>query len=119
MEYGGEFQLWDYELKKSKKVLPIFNRMVVFNTTDFSLHGHPDPLTFPPERSRKSIALYYCSNGRPAGEISTDRPDENTTLWTERRGEDFGSKNMIIKTVKQITPPIILTGIRSIRDLLR
>jgi len=118
-EYGGELQLWDSELKKSKKVLPLFNRMVVFNTTDFSLHGHPDPLTCPPERSRKSMALYYYSNGRPDGEISTERPDENTTLWTERRGEEFGSKNILVKIAKQITPPIILTALRTARDMFR
>lgn len=118
-EYGGELQLWDYELKKSKKVLPIFNRMVVFNTTDFSLHGHPDPLTCPPERSRKSMALYYYSNGRPPGEISGERPDENTTLWTERRNETFGSNNIFVKAAKQITPPIVLTGLRSLRDVFR
>lgn len=38
-------------------VAPIFNRCVIFNTTDASWHGHPGPLAG--RRSRKSIALYY------------------------------------------------------------
>lgn len=41
-EYGGELQLWDKEMKNcEKKIIPIFNRMVIFSTTDFSYHGNP------------------------------------------------------------------------------
>ena len=43
--------------------------MAIFYTTDFSNHGHPDPLNCPLEMSRKSIALYYFSHGRPKEEI--------------------------------------------------
>ncbi|MFT5116827.1 MAG: Rps23 Pro-64 3,4-dihydroxylase Tpa1-like proline 4-hydroxylase, partial [Kiritimatiellia bacterium] len=58
--YGGHFELWGDELGANKvKILPIFNRMAIFNTTGTSFHGHPEPLTCPPERSRKSLALYY------------------------------------------------------------
>ena len=42
-----------------KKYLPIFNRIVIFNTNDFTYHGHPNPLQCPQHISRKSIALYY------------------------------------------------------------
>ena len=47
-EYGGHFEMWNTNMTKcEKKILPIFNRCVIFNTTDFSLHGHPDPLNCP------------------------------------------------------------------------
>ena len=53
-EYGGCLELWDPDLKECrKKVLPVFNRMCVFSTTSSSFHGHPEPLTCPPDRSRR------------------------------------------------------------------
>ena len=69
-DYGGHLQLWDKEMQKcEKKILPIFNRMVIFSTTDYSNHGHPDPLNCPDIRSRKSVATYYYSDGRPSNEV--------------------------------------------------
>ncbi|MNC87582.1 hypothetical protein D3C83_33160 [compost metagenome] len=38
---------------------------MLFDTSNFSYHGHPRPLACPPERSRKSVALYYYSHERP------------------------------------------------------
>ena len=59
-DFGGALELWDKSMStKVKKILPIFNRCVVFNTDHNSYHGHPDPLTAPDGVSRKSIALYY------------------------------------------------------------
>lgn len=70
-EYGGHLELWDSTMKTCrKKILPLFNRTVVFSTTDRSFHGHPHPLTPPPGRTRKSVSLYYYSSGRPAEESS-------------------------------------------------
>ncbi len=68
--YGGHLELWDSEMRNcEKRVLPVANRIVVFSTTDFSFHGHPEPLTCPDDRSRKSLALYYYTNGRPEDEV--------------------------------------------------
>jgi hypothetical protein len=70
-EYGGHLELWDRSLKRAEKaILPVFNRTVVFATTDSSYHGHPRPLTCPEGMTRKSISLYYYSNGRPESEKS-------------------------------------------------
>lgn len=86
--YGGHFELWDRTMSVShKKILPVFNRIAIFSTTDFSYHGHPDPLSCPPDRSRKSIALYYYSNGRPASEVNKGL-EEHTTLFVGRKGLD-------------------------------
>ena len=38
--------------------------------SDVSLHGHPLPLECPADRTRKSISLYYYTNGRPEEERS-------------------------------------------------
>jgi Rps23 Pro-64 3,4-dihydroxylase Tpa1-like proline 4-hydroxylase len=69
VSYGGELQLWDKDLKGPPvRVAPLLNRCVVFSTTGASYHGHPEPLTCPEGVFRKSIALYYYTNGRPQGE---------------------------------------------------
>ena len=86
-EYGGYLELWDSKMTQcEKKILPVFNRCVVFSTTDFSYHGHPEPLTCPEGWSRKSLALYYYSNGRPAEEILGT---PHTTIFQARPQENF------------------------------
>jgi Rps23 Pro-64 3,4-dihydroxylase Tpa1-like proline 4-hydroxylase len=70
-EYGGHLELWDRDLSTCRKsILPLFNRTVIFSTTDTSFHGHPHPLTAPEGMSRKSISLYYYTAGRPEDERS-------------------------------------------------
>jgi len=90
-EYKGCLELWDKEMKECKqKILPSFNKMVIFSTTDFSNHGHPDPIDCPSDVSRKSIALYYFSEGRPKEEVF-DEDQKNRTYFKNR----FGFNNEI------------------------
>tara|TARA_Y100000992_G_C21240041_1_gene480245 strand:+ start:392 stop:1240 length:849 start_codon:yes stop_codon:yes gene_type:complete len=87
--YGGDLQLWDKEMYKcEKKILPIFNRMVIFSTNDYSNHGHPDPIVCPDHVSRRSIALYYFSKGRPLSDLNFVNI-KNKTYFKDR----FGHKN--------------------------
>ncbi len=59
-EYRGELELWERDMSKCvKKISPVFNRCVIFNTDEDSFHGVPDPIQCPDDMSRKSIALYY------------------------------------------------------------
>jgi hypothetical protein len=54
------------------RVVPAFNRMVLFETTESSWHGFT-PIHLPPEAagtSRKSVALYYYTAARPAEETA-------------------------------------------------
>ena len=91
-EYGGHLEFWDKEMKCCKtKILPIFNRMVIFSTTDFSNHGHPDPLNCPDLMSRKSIATYYYSDGRPPNEVDK-MYSKNTTYFKDREGQSNETK---------------------------
>jgi len=85
-EYGGHLQLWNRDMSRCEaKVLPIFNRVMLFGTSDFTYHGHPDPLQCPDGMSRKSLALYYFSNGRPAEEITGG----HSTIFRPRNENDF------------------------------
>ena len=66
-EYEGYLELWNKD-KCIHKIEPKYNRMVVFNTTDDSFHGHPVPLNTPEGISRKSLALYYYTHTDLNGE---------------------------------------------------
>jgi hypothetical protein len=88
-EYGGHLEMWDREMKACEvKLLPIFNRVVIFSTTDYTYHGHPDPLQCPEDTTRKSLALYYYTNGRPAEEITGRK---HSTLFQARHEGEFGA----------------------------
>ncbi|HEX7174426.1 MAG TPA: 2OG-Fe(II) oxygenase [Pyrinomonadaceae bacterium] len=89
-DYGGHLELWDKSVARCvERIAPVFNRCVVFTTTDFSFHGHPEPLFCPPGVTRKSVALYYYSNGRPAEEATV----AHGTLVRARPGETIDGLN--------------------------
>lgn len=70
-EWGGHLELWNRDMTECRqRIAPLFNRTVVFSTTDTSYHGHPHPLTAPPGVTRKSVSLYYYTAGRPEEERS-------------------------------------------------
>jgi hypothetical protein len=94
----------------------VAGRLAVFSTTDFSFHGHPDPLTCPEGRSRRSIALYYFSAGRPEEEISGD----HSTLFKARPGEKIvvDRKEQARTFGRRLTPPIVHDGIRAAKRRL-
>jgi hypothetical protein len=91
--------------------------MVIFSTTDFSYHGHPEPLTCPEGWTRKSLALYYYSNGRPAEEIAET---SHSTIFQARPGEDIKeekSSGMTVKDLlKQLIPPILINARNSLKN---
>jgi hypothetical protein len=101
--WGGELELWDRDVKsKVKGYLPVANRVVIFSTTDTAFHGHPDPLDCPKGIFRRSIALYYYSNGRPAAE----RSDIHSTVF-KARPEDSGRISVMRDVIRSLTPPIV------------
>jgi Rps23 Pro-64 3,4-dihydroxylase Tpa1-like proline 4-hydroxylase len=70
-EWGGHLELWNASMtERRQKIAPLFNRTVVFSTTDTSFHGHPHPLATPAGVTRKSVSLYYYTAGRPEEERS-------------------------------------------------
>ena len=82
-EWGGELELWDEQMRNAGvKIAPELGRVVIFNTTDTSFHGLPDPIRFPPGQFRRSIAFYYFT----ADQVL---PEHRNTLWKERPNEDF------------------------------
>jgi hypothetical protein len=108
--WGGELQLWSQNMKRcEQRIIPVFNRLVVFSTTERSFHGHPEPLSCPEDRSRRSLALYYYSKGRP--EENGAAPAAHNTVW----GEEVSGGGRARAVARRLAPPILVDAARAAR----
>lgn len=119
-DFGGALELWSRDMRScDKKVLPVFNRCVIFSTTDTAFHGHPEPLNCPDGWTRKSMALYYYSapDGggveRPHNTLFRTRPGEAKPLraWTRDYARERAKELAWL-----VTPPILLDVARAARQ---
>ena len=83
-DWGGEFGIYNETGDRClKKVAPIHNRLVIFDSHDKSFHGLPDPVNFPEGEPRRSIILYYYTKeSRPLSQIEINEP--HSALWKKR-----------------------------------
>lgn len=80
-EYKGDLLMYHPDnISEVKCIQPIFNRCVIFNTTNKSVHGHPEPLTVPKDIYRKSIAVYYYTKNKN-GMFDFEGDPQHSTLW--------------------------------------
>lgn len=92
-EYGGDLELWSRDMQRmERKISPVLNRAVIFNTDMDSFHGHPEPHTCPPGMARQSLALYYFTE-----EVA---PVVRSTEYRARPGE--GLKGVAIYLDKSV-----------------
>jgi hypothetical protein len=109
-EYGGHLELWTRDMKRMfKKVLPVFNRCVIFNTDPDAYHGHPDPLKCPVGMTRKSIALYYFT-------VEEAPPLKRATNYQARPGEGLLKNVLIFLDKKALVLYNHLKGILGFND---
>ncbi len=81
--WGGNVELWDADVRHCHHSLaPVFNRCVLFETSEISFHG-VSAVRCPPGVARQSFAAYYYTAEAPAGwdgrahsTIFRARPDE-------------------------------------------
>ncbi len=108
-EYGGAFELWNRDMTAcTERVMPYFNRCVVFTTSSTSYHGHPEPLASPPGQTRKSLALYYYTRNRPREELAAP----HNTVFQARPGERFPPAERLKAAALKVTPPILVEARR-------
>jgi hypothetical protein len=108
--WGGALELWSTDMSGPQQTLfPIFNRCVVFSTTDTSFHGHPHPLACPPGITRKSLALYYYS-------LPPDQGGEagHNTVFPRFALEEQPSS--VKRWTKELVPPLAVRGGRRLRQ---
>ncbi len=109
--FGGELELWDRDMKnRFHKIVPLFNRCVVFSTSGNSYHGHPAPVAHPHGDARRSIALYYYTatwDKAARAKTTQFKPRPQTgdkTDWGVRRSE----------IINDLLPPIVVRGLRKL-----
>jgi Rps23 Pro-64 3,4-dihydroxylase Tpa1-like proline 4-hydroxylase len=110
-EYNGHLELWDNKMTTCvQKIAPIFNRLVVFDVTDFNNHGVPEILNCPEDVTRKSIALFYFTIGRPENQLIKGK---KSTLFLTRPGESAPKESKNLNWyIGQIVPPFIMNLIK-------
>ena len=100
--YGGYLELWERDMtRRSKNIAPIFNRCVIFSTTSTSFHGNPIKVACPPHMARKSLALYYYTNGRPEEE----KKDPHSTLYQDRPSKYRSFVRVLKKKLRLLPRP--------------
>lgn len=73
-EWGGHLALWKQHESERKpgeltrRIAPLFNRAVIFDTTQQSWHGLPEPIDCPEDVYRRSLAAYYMTTPARVGE---------------------------------------------------
>ncbi len=88
---------------------PLFNRTVVFTSTDHSYHGHPTPLNGPQNTQRNALVIYYYVSTKPLDSADlkrtgTDyRNSDGKKLITFRRRIFLKLKSLIPNKFK--SPP--------------
>ena len=89
--WGGGLGLWSNESSEKPGELrvtiePIFNRCVIFDTTQNSWHGLPDPLTCPSNQFRKSLAVYYLMTPQ------TNAPKRDKAMFSPTKSQENDAK---------------------------
>jgi len=111
---GGELGLWSHnqQLNSPKdlvvEVLPVFNRAVIFDTSQNSWHGMSRVLTCPENVYRKSLAVYYlckpeaqCQEHQRAYFAPRDhQKDDGEVLDLILRRADLHNSKEVYKTEK-------------------
>lgn len=88
-QWGGELELWSHSVQNNRpermtrSIQCIFNRAVLFDTTQNSWHGLPKPLNCPENQYRRSLAVYYLTDKDEKTEdryraLFVPREDQNT-----------------------------------------
>ena len=75
-----------------RELTPVFNRLVVFETSDTSFHGFPEPLTCPESVSRRSVILYYYTKAQHDAS-KVQYADPHSAMWVKHgvRDKNFNS----------------------------
>ncbi|TAF65715.1 MAG: 2OG-Fe(II) oxygenase [Cytophagales bacterium] len=83
-EYGGHLEMWNSNMTQcEKKVAPLFNRCVIFETNEISYHGY-SKVTLPEGLTRRSFYAYFYTDIREGATKYHDtvfkpKPEDSTT----------------------------------------
>lgn len=110
--FGGELGFWSHNKKNNcpnkleKKIMPKFNRAILFDTTQNSWHGLVNPVNTKKNIFRKSLAIYYLSNLTKLTNTRSkalfaptekQRGNKKITYLIKKRASSNSAKNVYIK----------------------
>jgi hypothetical protein len=101
LDWGGSLEFWSHDeeknlpKRKEVEIKNIFNRAVLFDTTQNSWHGCPQVLQCPSNKYRKSLAIYYMTD------CSEDTIDRKRALYAPTKDQENNEEvlNFIKKRV--------------------
>ena len=97
--WGGDLELWDKEKKNlEKRIYPLFNRLLIFDTGKHSYHGHPQPLKCPKDIRRNNLALYYYVHERQS---SPEYSGFQEIEWVRTNSHDKFDSNYLFFLIKK------------------
>ncbi len=103
--WNGALTLSDPDgVRPDARVEPLFNRAVLFPTTDRTLHGFPEPIQCPVDRSRRSISVYYWSADPEA------LGDATYIKWLPSNGD-----TRLRAFLRSFAPPVLLRAAARLR----
>lgn len=82
-EYGGNFELWDNNIKKPKVIISNFNRLVIMETTRHSWHSVNKLLS---NKARCCLSNYYFTKNSP---LKSNKKYFHVTSFTGRPNEKY------------------------------
>jgi 2OG-Fe(II) oxygenase superfamily len=89
VDWGGALRLG---VEEPVEYVPVFNRLIVFSTTETSWHGQPVPLACPSDTLRQVFSAFYYT---AASEAETADPHltryHDTTPYTEKPLKEYQS----------------------------
>ncbi len=107
--WGGTLGLWKSSVDGTKptdlvkSVWPKFNRAIIFDTTQDSWHGLPEPVACPETEARKSLAVYYLVT--PPAQVD----QRGKALFAPSKGQendqdvlDLIKKRADVRTAKEV-----------------
>lgn len=107
-EWEGNLELWNQGMTEAvAKIPPVFNRLVVFSTTEDANHGQPQPLTAPKGIYRRVFSAFYYTTRRTEAELTdphfTLYKPENSAYGMQLR-EDFRNPSGLSAKTKSNDP---------------
>ncbi len=106
-KHKGHLGLWSYNHKTNqpkdliKEVVLIFNRAIIFDTTQNSWHGMSQKLQVPKDIYRKSLAVYYLTEPKHALRAvyapRDDQRDDKKVLETIKMRQDVIKSQKVYK----------------------
>ncbi len=109
--WNGALELWSKDMKtREVSVAPSMGTAVIFNTDLNSFHGVPDAVACPPDRSRRSIAMYYYT---AAVEGLRDVPVRTTTFQQRPASGDRPDWKVATRHfIQDWTPPALSRALK-------